>query len=126
MAEEITSLKLKIDVQSVEEANRKLDDFSRSTKKVVSATDELAEAKKRVPNITAEELKDFNRVYQNAVKGAKAARASAEAERKLISTRKQLSELSDKLYISYRNQIDNLRNVNTTVESPAITFYKDK
>lgn len=113
MAEEITSLKLKIDVQSVEEANRKLDDFSRSTKKVVSATDELAEAKKRVPNITAEELKDFNRVYQNAVKGAKAARASAEAERKLISTRKQLSELSDKLYISYRNQIDSLRNVNT-------------
>lgn len=113
MAEEIASLKLKIDVQSVEEANRKLDDFSRSTKKVVSATDELAEAKKRVPNITAEELKDFNRVYQNAVKGAKAARASAEAERKLISTRKQLSELSDKLYISYRNQIDSLRNVNT-------------
>lgn len=113
MAEEITSLKLKIDVQSVEEANRKLDDFSRSTKKVVSATDELAEAKKRVPNITAEELKDFNRVYQNAVKGAKAARASAEAERKLISIRKQLSESSDKLYISYRNQIDSLRNVNT-------------
>lgn len=113
MAEEITSLKLKIDVQSVEEANRKLDDLSRSTKKVVSATDELAEAKKRVPNITAEELKDFNRVYQNAVKGAKAARASAEAERKLIATRKQLSESSDKLYISYRNQIDSLRDVNT-------------
>ena len=100
MAEEITSLKLKIDVQSVEEANRKLDDFSRSTKKVVSATDELAEAKKRVPNITAEELKDFNRFYQNAVKGAKAARARAEAERKLIALRKHLSEARAKVSLS--------------------------
>ncbi len=31
MAEEITSLKLKIDVQSVDEANKKLDDWNGNT-----------------------------------------------------------------------------------------------
>lgn len=113
MAEEITSLKLKIDVQSVDEANRKLDDFSKTAENAASATDDLTAAKKRASNITAEELKDFERVYQNAVKGVKAARAAAAEERKLAAVRKQLSESGDKLYVSFRNQLDSLKNVNT-------------
>ncbi|KDN11094.1 phage tail tape measure protein [Gilliamella sp. Imp1-1] len=113
MAEEITSLQLKIDVQSVDEANKKLDVFSKKAEEAASATDELTSAKKRGLKVTDEELRDFERVYQNAVKGAKASRIKAEQERKLIATRKQLAASSDKLYAGFRNQLDSLKDVNT-------------
>ena len=99
MAEAITSLTLEINTQSVNEANKKLDAFSKKTEDAASATDE--------------ELKDFERVYQNAVKNAKATRVAAEQERKLVAARKQLVESGDKLYTSFRNQIDGLKNVST-------------
>ncbi|OCG77391.1 phage tail tape measure protein [Gilliamella sp. Nev6-6] len=113
MAEEITSLQLKIDVQSVDEANKKLDVFSKKAEEAASATDDLTEAKKRGLKVTDEELRDFERVYQNAVKGAKASRIKAEQERKLIATRKQLAASSDRLYVGFRNQLDSLKDVNT-------------
>ena len=113
MAEAITSLTLEINTQSVDEANKKLDAFSKKAEDAASATDELTAAKKRSLNVTDEELKDFERVYQNAVKGAKASRIAAEQERKLAVARKQLAESGDKLYTSYRKQIDGLNNVNT-------------
>ena len=113
MAEAITSLTLEINTQSVDEASRKLDAFSKKAEDAASATDELTAAKKRSLNVTDEELKDFERVYQNAVKGAKASRIAAEQERKLAAARKQLAESGDKLYTSYRKQIDGLNNVNT-------------
>lgn len=113
MAEAITSLTLEINTQSVDEANKKLDAFSKKAEDAASATDELTAAKKRSLNVTDEELKDFERVYQNAVKGAKASRIAAEQERKLATARKQLVESGDRLYTSYRNQIDGLKNVST-------------
>ncbi|PXY91431.1 phage tail tape measure protein [Gilliamella apis] len=113
MAEAITSLTLEINTQSVDEASRKLDAFSKKAEDAASATDELTAAKKRSLNVTDEELKDFERVYQNAVKGAKASRIAAEQERKLATARKQLVESGDRLYTSYRNQIDGLKNVST-------------
>ena len=113
MAEAITSLTLEINTQSVDEANKKLDAFSKKAEDAASATDELTAAKKRSLNVTDEELKDFERVYQNAVKNAKATRVAAEQERKLAAARKQLAESGDKLYTSYRKQIDGLNNVNT-------------
>ena len=113
MAEAITSLTLEINTQSVDEASRKLDAFSKKAEDAASATDELTAAKKRSLNVTDEELKDFERVYQNAVKNAKATRVAAEQERKLAVARKQLAESGDKLYTSYRNQIDGLKNVST-------------
>ena len=113
MAEAITSLTLEINTQSVDEANKKLDAFSKKAEDAASATDELTAAKKRSLNVTDEELKDFERVYQNAVKGAKASRIAAEQERKLATARKQLVESGDKLYTSFRNQIDGLKNVST-------------
>lgn len=113
MAEAITSLTLEINTQSVDEANKKLDAFSKKAEDAAMATDELTAAKKRSLNVTDEELKDFERVYQNAVKGAKASRIAAEQERKLATARKQLVESGDRLYTSYRNQIDGLKNVST-------------
>ena len=113
MAEAITSLTLEINTQSVDEASRKLDAFSKKAEDAAMATDELTAAKKRSLNVTDEELRDFERVYQNAVKNAKATRVAAEQERKLAVARKQLAESGDKLYTSFRNQIDGLKNVNT-------------
>ena len=113
MAEAITSLTLEINTQSVDEASRKLDAFSKKAEDAASATDELTAAKKRSLNVTDEELKDFERVYQNAVKNAKATRVAAEQERKLVVARIQLAESGDRLYTSYRNQIDGLKNVST-------------
>lgn len=113
MAEAITSLTLEINTQSVDEASRKLDAFSKKAEDAASATDELTAAKKRSLNVTDEELRDFERVYQNAVKNAKATRVAAEQERKLAAARKQLVESGDKLYTSFRNQIDGLKNVST-------------
>lgn len=113
MAEAITSLTLEINTQSVDEASRKLDAFSKKAEDAAVATDELTAAKKRSLNVTDEELRDFERVYQNAVKNAKATRVAAEQERKLATARKQLVESGDKLYTSFRNQIDGLNNVNT-------------
>ncbi|OCG04248.1 phage tail tape measure protein [Gilliamella apis] len=113
MAEAITSLTLEINTQSVDEANKKLDAFSKKAEDAAMATDELTAAKKRSLNVTDEELRDFERVYQNAVKNAKATRVAAEQERKLAAARKQLAESGDKLYTSYRKQIDGLNNVNT-------------
>ena len=113
MAEAITSLTLEINTQSVDEASRKLDAFSKKAEDAAMATDELTAAKKRSLNVTDEELRDFERVYQNAVKNAKATRVAAEQERKLAAARKQLVESGDKLYTSYRNQIDGLKNVST-------------
>jgi len=72
MAEAITSLTLEINTQSVDEASRKLDAFSKKAEDAAVATDELTAAKKRSLNVTDEELRDFERVYQNAVKNAKA------------------------------------------------------
>lgn len=113
MAEAITSLTLEINTQSVDEANKKLDAFSKKAEDAAMATDELTAAKKRSLNVTDEELRDFERVYQNAVKNAKATRVAAEQERKLAAARKQLAESGDKLYTSYRKQIDGLKNVST-------------
>ena len=110
MAEEIKSLTLKINTQSVEEANRKLDEFSKKAKNAAAATDDLTAAKKRASTVTAEELRDFERVYQNAIKSAKATRQAADEERKLVLSRKQLADSGDKLYTSFRQQIDSLKN----------------
>lgn len=110
MAEEIKSLTLKINTQSVEEANRKLDEFSKKARNAAAATDDLTAAKKRASTVTAEELRDFERVYQNAIKSAKATRQAADEERKLVLSRKQLADSGDKLYTSFRQQIDSLKN----------------
>ena len=107
------SLTLEINTQSVDEASRKLDAFSKKTEEAASATDELTAAKKRSLNVTDEELKDFERVYQNAVKNAKATRIATEQERRLVVARIQLAESGDKLRASYRKQIDGLKNVST-------------
>lgn len=113
MAEAITSLTLEINTQSVDEASKKLDVFSKKAEDAAVATDELTAAKKRSKKMTDEEIRDFERVYQNAVKGAKASRIAAEQERKLAAARKQLAESGDRLYTNYRNQIDALKNVST-------------
>ena len=113
MAEAITSLTLEINTQSVDEASKKLDAFSKKAEDAAVATDELTAAKKRSKKMTDEEIRDFERVYQNAVKGAKASRIAAEQERKLAVARKQLAESGDRLYTNYRNQIDALKNVST-------------
>ena len=113
MAEAITSLTLEINTQSVDEASKKLDAFSKKAEDAAVATDELTAAKKRSKKMTDEEIRDFERVYQNAVKGAKASRIAAEQERKLAAARKQLAESGDRLYTNYRNQIDALKNVST-------------
>ena len=113
MAEAITSLTLEINTQSVDEASKKLDAFSKKAEDAAVATDELTAAKKRSKKMTDEEIRDFERVYQNAVKGAKASKIAAEQERKLAVARKQLAESGDRLYTNYRNQIDALKNVNT-------------
>ena len=110
MAEEIKSLTLKINTQSVEEANRKLDEFSKKARNAAAATDDLTAAKKRASTVTAEELRDFERVYQNAIKSAKATRQAADEARKLALSRKQLADSGDKLYTSFRQQIDSLKN----------------
>ena len=110
MAEEIKSLTLKINTQSVEEANRKLDEFSKKARNAAAATDDLTAAKKRASTVTAEELRDFERVYQNAIKSAKATRQAADEARKLALSRKQLADSGDKLYTSFRLQIDSLKN----------------
>ncbi|MBI0029729.1 hypothetical protein H3S75_00570 [Gilliamella sp. B14384G15] len=47
MAEAITSLTLEINTQSVDEASKKLDAFSKKAEEAVVATDELTAAKKR-------------------------------------------------------------------------------
>ncbi|MCT6866667.1 MAG: phage tail tape measure protein, partial [Gilliamella apicola] len=49
-------------------------------------------------------------VYQNAIKSAKATRQAADEERKLVLSRKQLADSGDKLYTSFRQQIDSLKN----------------
>ena len=98
MAEEIKSLTLKINTQSVEEANRKLDEFSKKARNAAAATDDLTAAKKRASTVTAEELRDFERVYQNAIKSAKATRQAADEARKLALSRKQLADSAD-IYI---------------------------
>lgn len=113
MAEAITSLTLEINTQSVDEASKKLDAFSKKAEDAAVATDELTAAKKRSKKMTDEEIRDFERFYQNAVKGAKASRIAAEQERKLAVARKQLAESGDRLYTNYRNQIDALKNVST-------------
>ena len=110
MAEEIKSLTLKINTQSVEEANRKFDEFSKKARNAAAATDDLTAAKKRASTVTTEELRDFERVYQNAIKSAKATRQAADEERKLVLSRKQLADSGDKLYTSFRQQIDSLKN----------------
>ncbi|OCG12691.1 phage tail tape measure protein [Gilliamella apicola] len=113
MAEAITSLTLEINTQSVDEASKKLDVFSKKAEDAAVATDELTAAKKRSKKMTDEEIRDFERVYQNAVKGAKASKIAAEQERKLAAARKQLAESGDRLYTNYRNQIDGLKNIST-------------
>lgn len=113
MAEAITSLTLEINTQSVDEASKKLDAFSKKAEDAAVATDELTAAKKRSKKMTDEEIRDFERFYQNAVKGAKASRIAAEQERKLSAARKQLAESGDRLYTNYRNQIDGLKNIST-------------
>ena len=113
MAEAITSLTLEINTQSVDEASKKLDAFSKKAEEAAVATDELTAAKKRSKKMTDEEIRDFERVYQNVMKAVKASEQEAEQERKLAAARKKLAESGDRLYTSYRNQIDGLRNINT-------------
>ena len=113
MAEAITSLTLEINTQSVDEASKKLDAFSKKAEEAAVATDELTAAKKRSKKMTDEEIRDFERVYQNVMKAVKASEQEAEQERKLAAARKKLAESGDRLYTSYRNQIDGLKNINT-------------
>ncbi|WP_334321501.1 hypothetical protein [Gilliamella apicola] len=113
MAEAITSLTLEINTQSVDEASKKMDAFSKKAEEAAVATDELTAAKKRSKKMTDEEIRDFERVYQNVMKAVKASEQEAEQERKLAVARKKLAESGDRLYTSYRNQIDGLKNINT-------------
>ncbi|OTP93751.1 phage tail tape measure protein [Gilliamella apicola] len=113
MAEAITSLTLEINTQSVDEASKKLDAFSKKAEEAAVATDELTAAKKRSKKMTDEEIRDFERVYQNVMKAVKASEQEAEQERRLAAARKKLAESGDRLYTSYRNQIDGLKNINT-------------
>ena len=113
MAEAITSLTLEINTQSVDEANKKLDAFSKKAGDAALAADELTDAKTRSKKATEEELRDFERVHQSAARSARDSKLAAEQERRLAAARRQLAESGDRLYTIYRNQIDALKNAST-------------
>lgn len=106
MAEEITSLKLKIDVQSVDEANKKLDDFSKKAEKAVSATDEFESSQKTVKSSLSRTAKEVNEVHRRIAEYRKNLTVNT-------NSAKKFAESSDKLYVSFRDQIDSLKDVNT-------------
>ena len=106
MAEEITSLKLKIDVQSVEEANRKLDDFSKKAEGAASATDEFENSQQTITSSLSRTAKEVDEVHRRIAEYRKNLTVN-------IGTAKKFAQSSDKLYESFRNQIDSLKDVNT-------------
>lgn len=106
MAEEITSLKLKIDVQSVDEANRKLDDFSKKAESAASATDDFGTSQQTVKSSLSNTAKEVDELHKRIAEYRKNLTVN-------IGTAKKFAESSDKLYESFRNQIDSLRDVNT-------------
>ncbi|OCG77424.1 phage tail tape measure protein [Gilliamella sp. Occ4-3] len=106
MAEEITSLKLKIDVQSVDEANKKLDDFSKKAESAASATDEFDNSQQIIKSSLSRTAKEVDEVHQRIAEYRKSLTANT-------NSAKKFAESSDRLYVGFRNQIDSLKDVNT-------------
>ncbi|MCO6550998.1 MAG: phage tail tape measure protein [Gilliamella sp.] len=106
MAEEITSLKLKIDVQSVDEANKKLDDFSKKAEGAASATDEFENSQQIIKSSLSRTAKEVDEVHRRIAEYRKRLTANT-------NSAKKFAESSDRLYVGFRNQIDSLKDVNT-------------
>lgn len=106
MAEEITSLKLKIDVQSVDEANKKLDDFSKKAEDAASATDEFENSQQIIKSSLSRTAKEVDEVHRRIAEYRKNLTANT-------NSAKKFAESSDRLYVGFRNQIDSLKDVNT-------------
>ncbi|MWN91339.1 phage tail tape measure protein [Gilliamella sp. Pra-s65] len=106
MAEEITSLKLKIDVQSVDEANKKLDDFSKKAEGAASATDEFENSQQIIKSSLSRTAKEVDEVHRRIAEYRKSLTANT-------NSAKKFAESSDRLYVGFRNQIDSLKDVNT-------------
>ncbi|MWN06315.1 phage tail tape measure protein [Gilliamella sp. Pas-s95] len=106
MAEEITSLKLKIDVQSVDEANKKLDDFSKKAEGAASATDEFENSQQIIKSSLSRTAKEVDEVHRRIAEYRKNLTANT-------NSAKKFAESSDRLYVGFRNQIDSLKDVNT-------------
>lgn len=106
MAEEITSLKLKIDVQSVEEANRKLDDFSKKAEGAASATDNFSSSQQDIKNSLSQTAKEVDDVHRRIAEYRKNLNTNTNSVKKFAQS-------SDKLYETFRNQIESLNDINS-------------
>jgi lambda family phage tail tape measure protein len=106
MAEEITSLQLKIDVQSVDEANKKLDVFSKKAEEAASATDEFENSQQTIKSSLSRTAKEVDETHRRIAEYRKSLAANT-------NSAKKFAETSDKLYVGFRNQIDSLKDVNT-------------
>lgn len=106
MAEEIASLKLKIDVQSVEEANRKLDDFSKKAEGAASATDNFSSSQQDIKNSLSQTAKEVDDVHRRIAEYRKNLNTNTNSVKKFAQS-------SDKLYETFRNQIESLNDINS-------------
>ena len=105
MAEEIASLKLKIDVQSVDEANRKLNDFSKTAENAASATDNFGSSQQIVKNSLSQTAKEVADVHKRIAEYRKNLTANT-------NSAKKFAQSSDKLYETFRNQLEGLNDIN--------------
>ncbi|MCX8739027.1 phage tail tape measure protein [Gilliamella sp. B2824] len=104
MAEQITSLTLKINVKSVTEVNKKLDDFTKKADAATVASDRFSNAQLMMNSKFSQITKsiDYSRISLN------------EYQKSLIfssNTTRSLIEFNDKLFKSFKNQIDSVRNL---------------
>lgn len=106
MAEEITSLTLKIDVQSVDEANKRLDVFSKKAEEAASATDEFENSQQTIKSSLSRTAKEVDETHRRIAEYRKSLAANT-------NSAKKFAESSDRLYVGFRNQIDSLKDVNT-------------
>ena len=106
MAEEIASLKLKIDVQSVDEANRKLNDFSKTAENAASATDNFGSSQQIVKNSLSQTAKEVADVHKRIAEYRKNLTANT-------NSAKKFAQSSDKLYETFRNQLESLNDINS-------------
>ncbi|OCG60414.1 phage tail tape measure protein [Gilliamella sp. GillExp13] len=106
MAEEITSLTLKIDMQSVDEANKRLDVFSKKAEEAASATDEFENSQQTIKSSLSRTAKEVDETHRRIAEYRKSLAANT-------NSAKKFAESSDRLYVGFRNQIDSLKDVNT-------------
>ena len=106
MAEEISSLVLKIDVKSVDEANKKLDDFSKKAEGAASASDNFGSSQQSVKSSLSKTAKEVADVHKRIAEYRKNLTANT-------NSAKKFAQSSDKLYETFRNQIESLNDINS-------------